>query len=55
MTVKIETIEDGFGTEYVKVPLVGGNNHARYVYLTHSELADLYIALTDYYADNKEN
>lgn len=54
MTVKIETIEDGFGTEYVKI-LVGGNNPARYVHLTHSELADLYIALTDYYTDNGDN
>lgn len=30
-------------------------NGDEFLHFTHKQLADLYIALTDYYADNKEN
>lgn len=48
MTVSIELTHD---TDVFEV----SDNGELFVYLTHSELADLYIALTDYYADTKEN
>lgn len=50
MTVKIESHP---GTQ--QLVTVRASEWPNFIHLTHSELADLYIALTDYYADNGDN